>query len=740
MQTTLFYRLGSLLYRLRWLVIFIWLIALLVCAPFLPHVFDPFKITGFIDEQSGSAKTENFLNTKLGYTNYNKFIIMYTSKNLSANGSQFNQKIKKSLAKLKNFPIEHKIFLPSDNSKQISKDKHTAFVLVLIKSTKHIDDEMLEKFRSLIKEPPNMTMKIGGEAIFLNDLNHQSEEDVYKADFIAIPFALITLIIVFGSLVAALIPIVLGCAAAIFMLITLYVIGLHCTLSIFTTNIALLLGMCLTLDYALFVTSRFRDELAKGRVVQEAVAVTQATAGKAILFSGIAVFASLSALFMFPINILLSVAVGGVTAVFFAVLTAVILLPALLSVLGTKVNSLSIFRYKNGKNRSPFWQKLAKIVVNRPVFFFISVFIVLLLLGYPSLSAKFGVTDFRVLPEQSPYRYVYNVYSKQFKENEIKPIIIVAETKNGSSILSQRNLNRLYDLTRKLKNNPLVSEVNSIVTVDKKTTKAQYYRLYQMSKKSMSDEVKNLLETTTRRTFTEITVIYKYPVQSPQTDALIKELRDLKSPTFNLRLTGKPITNADLLSSVGKILPYAVIWIFVFTYIILLILLRSVFLPFKALLMNVLSLSASYGALHLVFQEGYLHQLLHFEPQGMLDVSLLVIIFCALFGFSMDYEVFLLTRIKEAYESCHDNKKSIIYGLEKSSKIITSAALIVIVTCGSFLFAQVIVVKAFGLGIVVAIFIDAFLIRSLLVPSTMILLKSWNWYLPKWLDRIIPKL
>lgn len=156
--------------------------------------------------------------------------------------------------------------------------------------------------------------------------------------------------------------------------------------------------------------------------------------------------------------------------------------------------------------------------------------------------------------------------------------------------------------------------------------------------------------------------------------------------------------------------------------------------------MNLLSLSACYGALYLVFQVGYFHEFLNFEPQGMLDVSLLVIIFCALFGFSMDYEVFLLTRIKEAYDLSHDSKKSIIFGLEKSSKIITSAALIVIVTCGSFLFAQVLVVKAFGLGISVAIFIDAFLIRSLLVPSTMILLKSWNWYLPKWLDRIIPKL
>ena len=178
----------------------------------------------------------------------------------------------------------------------------------------------------------------------------------------------------------------------------------------------------------------------------------------------------------------------------------------------------------------------------------------------------------------------------------------------------------------------------------------------------------------------------------------------------------------------------------VFTYLILLVLLRSVFLPLKAIVMNLLSLSACYGALVLVFQEGYLHRLLNFEPQGMLDISLLVIIFCALFGFSMDYEVFLLTRIKESFELYKENKKSIVFGIEKSSRIITSAAVIVIFLCGSFLVADVLMVKAFGLGIAVAIFVDAFIIRTILVPATMTLMNRWCWYLPKWLDRILPKI
>ena len=210
-------------------------------------------------------------------------------------------------------------------------------------------------------------------------------------------------------------------------------------------------------------------------------------------------------------------------------------------------------------------------------------------------------------------------------------------------------------------------------------------------------------------------------------------LRIKAPPPLKLQLTGTPVSNVEVLNSISRVLPYAILWIMVFTYLILLILLRSLFLPIKAILMNILSLCACYGALVLVFQDGYLHDWLNFEPQTTLDISLLVIIFCALFGFSMDYEVFLLSRIKEHYELSGDNDKSIIFGIEHSSRIITSAALIVIVICCSFLVADVLMVKAFGLGIAVAIFVDAFLIRTILVPATMALMKKWNWYLPKWL-------
>lgn len=739
MQKNKFYTIGKFIHPLRWFIIGFWMIVILACIPFLPHIISPFKTTGFIDEYSQSAQAEEYLKKKLNYNNDNKFLILYSSKTLLATDPRYIKQIKKSLSGLKDFPLKHEIIYPNSDKKQISKDKHTAYAVVIIKGQEPLSEILLEQFKNSIKTPKHMSMQLGGEPIFVEGVNKQTQTDLYKADFIATPVAIITLLIVFGSFIAAILPIILGGACAILILTALYFLGHVFTLSIFTLNIAILLGLCLSLDYSLFIISRFRDELQKGSAIKEAVAITQATAGKAIFFSGLAVFVSLSALLLFPINILFSVAIGGLTAVFVAVLIAIILLPAILAVLKEKINLLPIYlgRKKN-KGRHYAWHWIAEKVVSRPITCFISILLFLLVLGYPFIFAKFGVSDFHIFPEHSENRSFFDSYSEKFNESELSPITILVKT-TPRSVLTYKNISKLYDFTHQLEKNASIKEVNSIVTVDSDLTKRQYYELYK-HKKSMKKDVKQLLDTTTGYDFTTISVISKYPPNSSKTTALINDLEKMNiGKGISMELTGTPVNNIDVLKTISRVLPYCILWIMVFTYLILLILLRSLFLPIKAILMNLLSLSACFGALVLVFQEGYLHHFLNFEPQGMLDISLLVIIFCALFGFSMDYEVFLLTRIKEAYEQTHDNEKSIIFGIEKSSRIITSAALIVIFICGSFLVADVLMVKTFGLGIAVAIFVDAFLIRTLLVPATMTLVKSWNWYLPRWLGKMLPK-
>ena len=348
-KTTMSYRLGWFINKLRWPIIVLWLLALFACMPFLPQIITPFKTTGFVDESSASAVAERDMNKKLGYNNNNKFLIMYQSKELLATNSLFKEQIKKSLSGLKDYPLKHEIIYPED-SHQISKDKHTAYVAVIIKTQTPVNDALLKQFKELVKKPSQMTMEFGGEPLFVESVNKQTQIDLFKADMVAAPVAIITLILVFGSVVAATLPIILGGGCAIIILTSLYFLGHYFTLSIFTINIALLLGLCLCLDYSLFFINRFRDELKRGLKIEKAITTTQETAGKAIFFSGLAVFVSLSALFLFPVNILFSVAVGGLAAVFFAVLTATIVLPAILAVLKTKINFLSINIFRNKKS------------------------------------------------------------------------------------------------------------------------------------------------------------------------------------------------------------------------------------------------------------------------------------------------------------------------------------------------------------------------------------------------------
>ena len=571
------------------------------------------------------------------------------------------------------------------------------------------------------------------------DVSLETQKDLSRADLVAAPVSIITLIIIFGSVIAAIVPIILGASCAMLILVGLYLFAHAFTLSIFTLNIALLLGLCLSLDYSLFMISRFREELEQDKCLSDAIAITLATAGKSVFFSGLAIFASLSALLFFPVNILFSVGVGGLTAVFVSVIVAIIILPAVLSVLSTRINQLPVRLFKPRKNStSPTWRWIAFHVIKRPILFFITALVILLLLGTPFLNAHIGVSDEHILPEHSASRIFFDTYEKEFNKNDLTPIRLVVSTNEGS-ILSSKNIAMLYDFSKQLKNIPAVSSVNSIVTLQPALTKAQYQMLYSSSKRNDDPSIKTLLKTTTTHQFTVIDIVSKYDANSSENSKLITQLRSVHlGKGLTLQVTGLYVTNQDVLDSIAQVFPYAITWIIGLTYLILLILLRSLFLPLKAILMNILSLCASYGVLVFIFQEGHLHQLLHFDAQHLVDVSLMVIIFCALFGLSMDYEVFLLTRIQESYIRYKDNNRSIIYGIEHSSRIITSAALIVIVICASFMVADVLMVKEFGLGIAAAITVDAFLVRSLLVPATMALIKQWNWYLPKWLDKILP--
>lgn len=740
MNKNIFSNAGYLIYRFRIALIIFWIFSILVCAPFIPHLMEPFKSTGFVAENAESTITQQFLNDNLKYNQKNRFLVVYHSPDLKITNTLYQKKIKQSLADMKDFPLPHEIIYPMESPQQVSKNKHSAYAVILFKNTEPLTANLLKQLKERIKTPKNIRMEIGGEQIFTEGINKQTQEDLYRADAIAAPLTSVILILIFGSLVATLVPVCLGGGCALIILTTLFFLGHFFTLSIFTLNLALLLGLCLSLDYSLFIIYRFRNELRLQKSPKEAIAMTMSTAGRAVFFSGLAVFISLSALLLFPINILFSIGVGGLIAVFFAVMIATTLLPALLSVLKHDINRFSLRRFDNkqSKNQS-IWHKVAKIVVERPWFFFFLSLSFLLLLGYSFINVKFGVSDFKIVPKHSESREFFDEFKKYFDENELTPIVLVVSTKQ-SSILSSNNISKLYHLTHKLEKNDNIKRIDSLVNTTPRLSKKQYQRLYQAPTKELERSgVKQLLDTSTGKQFALIHVVTKTGANSKETKALIKSLKIMDpGKNLTLKVTGVPVQNIDVLHAIAEVFPYAVLWIMALTYLVLLVLLRSLFLPLKAIFMTTLSLVACYGVLVFIFQEGHLHQLLNFEPQGILDVTLIIIIFCALFGFSMDYEVFLLSRIQEHFKKTHNNKLSIIFGIEQSNRIITSAALIVICICGSFMTADVLMVKEFGLGIAVAIAVDAFIIRSVLVPATMTLLTSWNWYLPKWLDKLLP--
>jgi RND superfamily putative drug exporter len=739
----IFASIGRFIYHFRIAFILTWFLILALCMPFVPQILTPFKSTGFVAEHADSTRAKQFINQNLGYTRDNRFLVLYHSPDLQVTNSKFKKAIHSSLSVLKNFPIPHEIIYPEDNAQQISNDKHSAYAVILFKSTDPMNSSLLTQFKETIKTPDKsdkIDVSIGGERIFTEGINAQTQKDLYQADAVAIPVTTIVLIIIFGTLVATLIPMTLGGGCALIILTMLYFLGNIFTLSIFTLNIALLLGLCLSLDYSLFIIFRFRSELKQQTSIMDAITVTFATAGRAIFFSGLAVFASLSALLFFPINILFSIGVGGLTAVFIAVMLALTLLPAMLAVVHHGINRWAVRKIQPEETcKHHAWRSLATYVVNKPLTFFALSLSILLILGYSFFHVKFGISDFKIVPKHSESRQFFDKFEKNFSKTELSPILLLVSSTDQKSILSAHHISELYDFTRKLEKHAAIERVGSIVTTTPRLLRRQYQELYTSAEQRENTGIKQLLATTTGEQFSVIRVISHYEADSSETRALITDLRAMNpGKGLALQITGVPVQNMDVMQAIIDAFPYAALWVMGLTYVILLLLLRSLFLPFKAIFMNILSISACYGVLVFIFQEGHFHEFLNFQPQGILDVTLVIIIFCAIFGFSMDYEVFLLTRIQEHYKKTQDNQSSIIFGIEQSSRIITSAALIVICLCGAFMTADVLMVKEFGLGIAVAIAVDAFVIRTLLVPSTMVLLKSWNWYLPKWLDKLLP--
>lgn len=730
----MFYRLGYIAFRYRYIVLAVWLALFLVSAPTIRQLPSVLQVGGFSNPDIEAARARALLEENLPSFSPSTLVVIFESDEYTALDPEFSEQANQVIDNILTISETAGATRFQDNPRQVSSDGHTAYSAVQINLSPEESQRLMPEIREVLPET-SISTTLAGVPAFYEDVETISEQDLQRAELFAIPFALIALLLVFGTVVGAAVPLFVGGVSVATVLGLVFLLAQWVDMSIFVLNLTTMLGLGLAIDYSLFMTSRFREELER-RPLDEAVAVTVGTAGRAVFFSGLTVLIGLGGLAQFDFMFLRSVGIAGVAVVSVGMIGALTLLPAVLGIVGQRINRFQIIKRKDDSG-GVFWVRLSNFVMDHPWKVFIPTLAFLVLLGIPFLDVELSSPDATILPTRVESRQGFEVLRREFGDGEISPIVVALET--DSNVTDRENLAALYNFTRHFAADERVTRIDSIVTIDPRLTLDQYNLLYN-SPGGITDQF--VQENLTQLASENATVVLLYIRGLAGDDSskeLLSDVRDYQfGGNFQVLVDGGTAEIVDVVNLMYDQFPYVALVIVVATYLVLLFLFRSVVLPLKAILINTLSIAASYGALVFIFQQGNFSSVLGFEPQGYVEASLPIIMFCVLFGLSMDYEVFLLSRVRETYLETNDNRQSVAVGLQRSGRIITGAALIVVVVTASFVTAEIVLVKALGLGIAIAVFLDATIARALLVPSTMRLLGNVNWWLPGWLKRILP--
>jgi RND superfamily putative drug exporter len=563
-----------------------------------------------------------------------------------------------------------------------------------------------------------VTTYLAGQPTVWAGMQELSKEDLAKAEAGGFPIVAIILLVVFGSLAAAALPLALGFVSVIVTGALIYFVSLQMETSVFVTNMASMIGIGVAIDYSLFILARYREERARGRDQDAARAEALSTSGLAVTFSGLAVIVSLAGLWMVHNQALRSMALGAMMVVAVSILTATTLLPVLIAMLGDRVlpggiiaRVLGFFRRRGERpDREAFWVRWTTRVMAHPWTAVIGVSAVLLTLAIPLLSIETGTQALSQFPKGSDVRVGNELVSKQLGGGT-DPVQIVASF--AASEPGRAGHAAVAGFVRTLASTPGVSAVAPPAYAGG-----------------------NVLIQATPNT----------PSESDATRALVDRLRDGVVPNTTLGhvatvdVGGETARSSDARAQISGSMWKIVLFVLALSYLVLMVMLRSLLLPLKAVLMNLLSIGAAFGVLVAIFQWGWFDSLFGFESQGALDTINVPLIFAIVFGLSMDYEVFLMSRIRERYMVHGDNERAVAEGLSSSARTISSAALIMACVFGVFVLTGVPSIKELGMGCAVAIALDATLVRLILVPAAMKLLGGWNWWMPSWLDRALPDL
>ncbi len=612
-------------------------------------------------------------------------------------------------------------FLDPGGAGQLAADGATTYLTIAVDGDQSGQMRHAAEIESVVADldTAGVQISVGGRAALYNHQNDISRSDLEKAELIAFPITLIVLLLAFGSVVAAGLPVLLALVSLGMTLGLLYLLTLLMPLSIYVTNIASIIGIGVGIDYALFMVTRFREALRAGRPPDDAVVESVATSGRSVTVSGLTVVVALAGMFLVDIQGFRSMAVGTMVVVTLAVLASLTLLPAVLALIGPRIDRFAIRRPARARHRVSGWRVWTQRVMRSPVRYLLASLAALLLLAAPLTGIVLGQPSADTLPADSPPRAALDGLAEGFGPGAVGPVEIVLPTTGGA--LDPQNLARIGTLTQALIADPAVAGVLSIAVpgVDPAPLVSSDGAL------------------------SRVVVV---GTDNPQSDAgqeLVKRIRAEILPAAGIEgalVGGQGASDLDLTDEIVARMPWVIGGVLALSFLLLVVALRSIILPLKAIVMNLLSVAAAYGVVVALFQWGWGAGLLGFVPEGFIQAFVPLFLFSVLFGLSMDYEVFLMTRMREEWERTGDNEQAVTRGLERTGRTVTSAALIMVVVFAAFTGSRLLAFKAMGFGLAAAVLIDATVVRVVAVPATMRLLGRLNWWIPAWLDRILPHL
>lgn len=675
----------------------IYLIGILLAGGFGAQVFAKFDSGGYSDPNSDSAKAWEYLEETFQVKDPTVVLIVKSVEGVD--DPSVRERALRLEAEVRNESSAESVisYWSSGAPSLRSSDGTSAFIFIYLKSSdfSKIDSAGGYYQSKYDREFEGLDIDASGTAVFANAINGKIQDDLKIAEAISIPITFILLLFIFGAMVASAMPLLVGVTAILGTFFALFLLTFFTEVSIFALNLTTGLGLGLGIDYALLMVNRFREELARGAMKADAVATTIKTAGKTVFYSGLTVIVTLFAMTFFPQNFFKSMGYSGVAVVALAVAGALIPLPAIMMILGEKINKGLIRKSSLVIKDDGGWAKIARFVMRRPISVVVATTLGLAVLIAPIANIKFSLVDSRVLPADNPAAASAAFIAANFPGQESNPIEIVFPTVNDE-------LDEVEKFRQEL------SSVSGIVRVDQIVTVGEAARLV---------------------------AIHSMPPRTPEAESMIKEIRE-RLKGIDALVGGVAADYADTQGATSRTLPWVLLWILVTVLILLFLFTGSILLPIKAILLNFASLAATMGVLTFIFIDGHLNFLVgDFTLTGTLDTSTIILIAIVAFGLSMDYEVFLLSRIKEEYDGGKNNEDAVAFGLQRSARIITAAALLLATVFGIFVISGVTSIKMMGFGVAFAILLDATVIRGLLVPALMRLFGNWNWWAPRSLKR-----